>query len=470
MDSSWQRSAPVFSTQPEKGSEENTKSVLIEEIKPSIRPSTPQELTQGGSRTSSVSATARTFSDSHANSTEADELINDWDGPDDPDNPRNWTVYRKWAATLAVSAFTFISSISSSMVAPAAEQISEEFSIHSGVTLSMVVSCYVLAYAVGPLVLSPLSEVYGRSRVLQIANLFFFAFNFACGFAQNTSQLAVFRFLSGLGGSAPLSVGGGTLSDIFAAEDLRSLELSSHKLPHGRWVFWSSTIADGIVQLFGLWFLQETYPPVLLERKAAKIRKQMDSEKRLYTSVRTVYQSKGGRSWKEPFTEALIRPFILFAQEPIIQLFGSYLALSYGTVYLTVTTLPQIYSTVYHEKISIVGLHYLALGLGFSLTSQINSRLLDRVYIYYKDKNGGVGKPEYRLPVSIPVSLVPDIGFVLIAAGIVAAFQAMQTYIVDAFTLYAASALAAVSCFRSLAGFAFPLFAPNMNQALGYDF
>ncbi|CAL1711150.1 unnamed protein product [Somion occarium] len=392
------------------------------------------------------------------------------------------------------------------MVAPAAEQISQEFSIHSGVTLSMVVSCYVLAYAVGPLVLSPLSEVYGRSRVLQIANLFFLAFNLACGFAQNTSQLAVFRFLSGLGGSAPLSVGGGTLSDMFAAED-RGKAISIYSVAPlvgpaigpiagafiaqtttWRWVFWSSTIADGIVQLFGLWFLQETYPPVLLERKAAKIRKQMDSEKRLYTSFRTVYQSKGGRSWEEPFTEALIRPFILFAQEPIIQLFGLYLALSYGTVYLTITTLPQIYSTVYHEKISIVGLHYLALGLGFSLTSQINSRLLDRVYVYYKDKNGGVGKPEYRLPVSIPVSLglpiglliagwgarenvhwiVPDIGFVLIAAGIVAAFQAMQTYIVDAFTLYAASALAAVSCFRSLAGFAFPLFAPNMYQALGY--
>lgn len=76
------------------------------------------------------------------------------------------------------------------MIAPAAGQVGQEFNIHNGTTQSMIVSAFVLAYgtliaicvtyyayelssAVGPLVLSPLSEVYGRSRVLQIANLFF---------------------------------------------------------------------------------------------------------------------------------------------------------------------------------------------------------------------------------------------------------------------------------------------------------
>ena len=42
-----------------------------------------------------------------------------WDGPDDPENPKNWGKGRKWAATLVVSSFTFISPVSSSMVAPA---------------------------------------------------------------------------------------------------------------------------------------------------------------------------------------------------------------------------------------------------------------------------------------------------------------------------------------------------------------
>jgi len=47
-------------------------------------------------------------------------------------------------------------------------------------------------------------------------------------------------------------------------------------------------------------------------------------------------------------------------------------------------------------------------------------------------------------------------------------FQSMQMYVIDSFTLYGASALAAVGCLRSFAGFGFPLFAPAMYNSLGY--
>ncbi|KAF6224703.1 hypothetical protein HO173_012860 [Letharia columbiana] len=48
--------------------------------------------------------------------------------------------------------------------------------------------------------IGPLSEVYGRVLVLQLANLFYLIFNTACGFAHNTTQMVVFHFLAGLGG------------------------------------------------------------------------------------------------------------------------------------------------------------------------------------------------------------------------------------------------------------------------------
>lgn len=133
-------------------------------------------------------------------------LIVDWDGPDDPENPKNWTYNRKWAATAITSAFTFVSPVSSSMLAPVSDQIAQEFGITSTVLIAMVTSLFVLGYAFGPLFLAPMSEIYGRSRVLQLANLFFLVFNLACGFSQNTAQILAFRFLSGLGGSAPLAV------------------------------------------------------------------------------------------------------------------------------------------------------------------------------------------------------------------------------------------------------------------------
>lgn len=129
-----------------------------------------------------------------------------WDGPDDPKNPLNWTRGRKWAATLIVSSFTFISPVSSTMVAPGLDAIADEFSITSSIEKMFVMSIFLLAYAVGPFVLGPLSEIYGRTVVLQSANMVYLIFNTACGFARSTEEMLAFRFLSGLGGSAPQAV------------------------------------------------------------------------------------------------------------------------------------------------------------------------------------------------------------------------------------------------------------------------
>lgn len=131
-----------------------------------------------------------------------------WDSPDDPANPKNWSMRRKWAAVGIVSCFTLVSPISSSMISPALASISEDFGITQQVQAQLTLSIFVLAYAIGPLFLGPLSEVYGRVIVLQLSNLFYLAWNLGCGFAQNKAQLMVFRFFSGLGGSAPLAIGG----------------------------------------------------------------------------------------------------------------------------------------------------------------------------------------------------------------------------------------------------------------------
>lgn len=138
-----------------------------------------------------------------------------WSSSSDPSNPKNWSMRRKWAAVGLVSCFTLVSPISSSMISPALASISEEFKITEQVQAQLTLSIFVLAYAIGPLFLGPLSEVYGRVIVLQLSNLFYLAFNIGCGFATTKEQLMVFRFFSGLGGSAPLAIGG--VSRIFYA-------------------------------------------------------------------------------------------------------------------------------------------------------------------------------------------------------------------------------------------------------------
>jgi multidrug resistance protein len=165
------------------------------------------------------------------------------------------------------------------MVAPALTSIASEFNITNEVELSLTLSIFVLAYAVGPLFLGPLSDMYGRVVVLQLANAFYLCFNLGCGFTQSKGQMIAFRFLSGLGGSAPLAIGGGVLSDLFRAEE-RGRAISIYSLAPllgpaigpiaggfismkttWRWVFRATTIADAAIQIAGLFFLQETYPP-----------------------------------------------------------------------------------------------------------------------------------------------------------------------------------------------------------------
>jgi hypothetical protein len=74
-----------------------------------------------------------------------------WTGPDDPENPKNWTFSRKWLIVFIVSTFTLISPLSSSMVAPSLTAIGDELGVSAGTEQAIVLSIFVLAYAVGPL-------------------------------------------------------------------------------------------------------------------------------------------------------------------------------------------------------------------------------------------------------------------------------------------------------------------------------
>jgi len=173
--------------------------------------------------------------------------------------------------------------------------------------------------------------------------------------------------------------------------------------------------------------------------------------------------------------------------EPIVQVLATYMGVIYGVTYLVLATFASLWTDRYGMSVGVGGLNYIALGLGFTLGTQLGSRVLDRTYETQKRRNGGVGTPEMRMPllavtaIFVPIGLlvygwtadhrvfwlVPDIGIGIFAIGAIGAFMSIQAYIVDNYDLQAASALAAASAFRSLAGFGFPLFADAMFSKLG---
>lgn len=404
---------------------------------------------------------------------------------------------------LPVSFFTFISPVASSMVAPGLVDIGRDLNISGSLEQALVLSIFVAAYALGPLVWGPLSELYGRTIIIQVSNFWFLLFNLGCGLARTEGQMIAFRFLAGIGGSAPLAIGGGLLSDLFNAEQ-RGKAMSVYSLTPllgpaigpiaggwiaerttWRWVFYSTTIACGVIQTAGLYWLRETYAPVLLHRKKLRLIKETGN-----TNLRTEYDHPE-RTLAQTLAIALTRPFRLLVTQIIVQLMALYMMFLYGTMYLVLSTFPGLWAKQYHESTGVAGLNYISLGLGFFLGAQVCAPLQDRIYAALKRRyvpDGGPGRPEFRVPMMIPGSMLvpiglliyswcaeknthwigPNIGAVIYAAGTIISFQCVQGYMVDSYSRFAASAVGATTVLRSLAGFGFPLFAPTMYEELGY--
>ncbi|PWY75225.1 MFS multidrug transporter [Aspergillus sclerotioniger CBS 115572] len=427
-----------------------------------------------------------------------------WEGDDDPANPRNYPVSRKWFLMLLVSTITFISPFASSVFSPGVVYAEEEFGVTSSILGTLSVTGYLIGYVTGPLIFSPMSEMLGRRIVLSGANTFFVAFQVGCALAPNISALIVFRFLTGIGGSACLTTGGGVVADLFVAEQ-RGIAMAVYttgiligpvlgpllggfiaQRAGWHWVFWVLVIAGGTLSALVMIFNRETNPVVLMRWKTERLRKELNRPE-LYSC----YEPNGGdskASFRSSLGKRLIMPFYLLVRSPIVFPVATYLATLYGCLYLLFTTISDVFKKTYGWDTEISGLAYLGLGVGF-ISGQIFFALVsDRIITRLKVRNNNVFEPEMRLSITIffaffiPVSffwygwsakakdfwIVPIIGLAPFAFGMVGIYNTLQTYVIDCYPRYAASGTAAMVITRSLMGAFLPLAGPRMYAALGY--
>ncbi|KAF8575740.1 MFS general substrate transporter [Ramaria rubella] len=417
----------------------------------------------------------------------------------DPANPRNWSLARKWKNLSIVSFYACITPLASSMMAPGLPAVAVRYDITSPTVVALSLSIYLLAFAMGPLVLGPLSEMYGRTWVLHSSIFLFIAFTFGCIFAPNVGSLIVFRFLAGLGGSTPVSIGGGTVSDVFNDKE-RGTAMSIYSIGPLlgpvlgpivggfvvqtigiRWIFILLTLLSSAAAIVAITLLEETYAPAIKETLMKARAKDVEA------GTAVAYELPPKISLGQSLRLNLSRPFLLLTRSLICFMLSLYMALIYGYLYLMFTTFPDLFSGIYGWGPGVSGLAYLGPGIGFMIATVIGAKLLSKVYDKLCARNGGRGKPEFRIPVMflgsalVPIGLLwygwsaqarthfimPIIGSGIYSGGMMFVFIPLQLYLVDAFT-YAASALAAASVFRALFAFAFPLFGEQMFAALGF--
>jgi MFS family permease len=249
-------------------------------------------------------------------------------------------------------------------------------------------------------------------------------------------------------------------------------------------MFWSTSAFQGVMTVVSFFAFHETYPQLILRRRAEKKRSETCDRRYVPATERLHVET----SPINAISRSLTRPLRLLVFHPIVQLISVISALNYGMLYIILATFSDLWVVAYGQPVDISGLNYIAVALGEIVGSQISGYVMDSIYRRLKTRAGDAGRPEYHIPMMLPGAIlapagfllygwaaqshkhwiVVDIGMFVTTFGLQIAGMPTQAYIIDSYPEHASSATAASQLLRSLMAFTFPLFAPTMYHALGY--
>lgn len=346
----------------------------------------------------------------------------------------------------------------------------------------------------------PLSELYGRKIPLFIGFALLAIFQVPVAVAQNLETIMLCRFFGGFFGCAPLAIVGGALADFWDPID-RGVAVAifasatfigpvAGPIVGGfivnsylgwRWTAWITLIMAAFFGSIAVFIVPETYGPVLLQRRATKIRLETRN-----WAIHSALDEHPARM-SDIVSKYLLRPFQMLVLEPILLLITIYLALVWGILFLFFEAYPISFEQVRGWKNpGVAALPFLGIGIGVIVGGVIIS-IITKTRFARKMKKHGRVVPEERLPPMIigafmlPVGLfwfawtssphitwVPQvIAGIPIGMGILMIFLQGLNYIIDVYLMYANSAIAANTLMRSLVAAGFPLFAVQMYHNLG---
>lgn len=422
----------------------------------------------------------------------------DFDGPDDPDNPKNWTKRKRWHITIAGAALTFTVTFSSSIFSVAIDPVAKEYNIGT-VTATLGVALFLLGFVFGPCIFGPISEAYGRRTPLLAGFAVFAIFQIPVAVAQNVETIMLCRFFGGFAASSPLATVGGLLADMWdpipRAYAIAAFASGGFAGPVAgpivggfivdsylgwRWTAWITLILAALTGLVGFFVISETSAPRILQYRAKRLR------------FETGNWALHAKADENPITSRtivsvyLVRPFKMIAQEPILALVTAYMSFIYGILYLLFEAYPVSFQQERGWNAGVGSLPFLPFLVGIALGAAgiAYSTRTNFTKAFIKH---GKPIPEERLPPMIIGAIVLPIGLfwfgwtsnphitywpqvissALIGGGCMTAFWQGLNYIIDCYGFYSNSAIAVNTFIRSIAGAGFPMFATQMYHNLG---
>ncbi|EPQ31657.1 uncharacterized protein PFL1_00990 [Pseudozyma flocculosa PF-1] len=425
-----------------------------------------------------------------------------WDGPDDPENPMNWSLTRKWITTSLLCAMCLFIGLSTAGYSVGIGPMTQEFGVSNEVgQVGMLL--FNGAFSIVPLFLGPLSEFVGRNPIYLGCYVLFTLFFIPQALGKNIETLLVSRFISGAFGAAGTTIIPGTLADIWKTKD-RGVPVALFSLvavagtvgaplycgyilqeKNWRWIQWCQLIINAAVVLLELLLLRETRGSVILQRRAKKLRKETGDQR---------YRAPS--ELEAPSLKALLhvsttRAAMLIVKEPVVLFFSIYIAYAWALIFAFFAAIPIVFQERHGWSVGNGGLAYIGpviacfLAFGLSFHSKY---LYDRA----RTRNNGIAVPEARLyyacvggilstigmfifAFTSPTKngdrfvhwIAPEIALVPLVMGIYFIFEAIQQYLADAYGAeWGASAISAQGLIRNSMAASFPLFSTQMFRNL----
>lgn len=428
-------------------------------------------------------------------------VLVDWYSTDDPANPQNWSMGKKSWVGIIICLYTFVVYTGSAIYTSSIPQVIEKFNL-SEVDASLPLSLYVLAYGIGPLVFSPLSEIprIGRSPVYLVTMFIFTIISIPTALVNNFAGLLVLRFLQGFFGSPCLATGAATMSDMVSMLYLPYALIAWVSAAYcgpalgpllsgfavgakgWRWSLWEITWAAGPVLLLMFSVLPETSTPNILLRRAERLRK-LTGESRLMAQSE-IDQAK--LSTREVVVDALIKPMEITIKDPAILFVNVYTAIIYGIYYSFFEVFPLVYPVYYGFSLGIIGVLFTCILIACLIGVAIYSAYLYFYHIPDIVKNGLRAQEHNLVPALIACFgptiglfifawtarpditwVAPTIGIVLYGASVFIVMQCIFTYVPMSYPQYAASLFAGNDFLRSASACASILYAHPLYKNLG---
>ncbi|KAJ5093586.1 major facilitator superfamily domain-containing protein [Penicillium angulare] len=420
-----------------------------------------------------------------------------WEGRD-PENPRLWPLWYKGLSVATMSLGATVVSLFSTLYTSGIPGLEEEFHISKIVGL-LGVFTYMLGMAFGAIASAPLSEIAGRKPVYLVSMSIFLFLILTSALAQNIESILIGRFFGGLFGSAIMNNSPASVNDI-VSDKHRALAFGFWSIGptngpvYGpiiggfvfqylgwRWTNWIVFIIGGAVFVL-MCSIKETYAPVILRRRAKKLRKETGNPKWW-----TRYD--GGGDLSNQLKTGLKRPIVMLLTEPICIFWAVYVAIVYGVLYLCFVAYPIAFQTQRGWSPGIGGLSFVGIGSGVLVTIACEPLIRKVINSHRKDPSTGDVPPEAMASIIILGAVllaigqlwfawtctpnvhwsVPIISGIPFGAGNACVFIYANNYLARSYGIYTASAMSGNVFSRSIMGACLPLAGPSMYKALGLN-